>query len=70
MASHLYLNLLNVLLFVKFKTHCEVLNLDNLYQSAHKSGHSTETDLLNKIIKSNIEMSLATAAFDTIDHTT
>jgi hypothetical protein len=64
----------------QIKTHCEVSNLDNLYQSAYKSGHSTETALLN--IKSNIEMSLAkghptalvmldlSAAFDTIDHTT
>jgi hypothetical protein len=50
-----------------------------LFQSAYKSGHSTETALVN--IKSYIEASLAkghptalvmldlSAAFDTIDHT-
>jgi hypothetical protein len=31
--------------------------LDNLFQSAYKSGHSTETALVN--IKSDIEASLA-----------
>jgi hypothetical protein len=53
--------------------------LDNLFQSAYKSGHSTENALVN--IKSDIEASLAkghptalvmldlSAAFDTIDHT-
>ena len=56
--------------------HC----LDNSYQSAYKSGHSTETALLS--IKNDIHLSLslgeATAlvlldlsvAFDTIDHST
>jgi hypothetical protein len=65
----------------QIKTHCEASNLDNLYQSAYKSGHSTETGILN-IIKSNIEMPLAkghptalvmldlSAAFETIYHTT
>ena len=54
--------------------------LDNLYQSAYKSGHSTETALLS--IKNDIHLSLSrgeatasvlldlSAAFDTIDHTT
>jgi hypothetical protein len=34
-----------------------VTKLDNLFQSVYKSGHSTETDLVN--IKSDIEASLA-----------
>ena len=54
--------------------------LDNPYQSAYKSGHSTETALLS--IKNDIHLSLSqgeatalvlldlSAAFDTIDHTT
>ena len=53
-------------------------HLDNEYQSAYKSGHSTETMLLK--IKSDIHMNLAknkptalilldlSAAFDIIDH--
>ena len=53
-------------------------NLNNIYQSAYKSGHSTETTLLK--IKNDIHLSLAegkptalvlldlSAAFDTIDH--
>ena len=53
-------------------------NLDNIYQSAYKAGHSTETTLLK--IKSDIHLNLAqgqptalvlldlSAAFDTIDH--
>jgi hypothetical protein len=55
-------------------------NLDNLNQSAYRSGHSTETPLLK--IKNDIHLNLAenkptalvlldlSAAFDTIDHTT
>ena len=54
--------------------------LDNPYQSAYKSGHSTEVALLS--IKNDIHLSLSrgeatalvlldlSAAFDTIDHTT
>ena len=54
--------------------------LDNSYQSAYKSGHSTETALLS--IKNYIHLSLSwaeatalvllglSAAFDTIDHST
>ena len=54
--------------------------LDNPYQSAYRSGHSTETALLS--IKNDIHLSLSrgeatalvlldlSAAFDTIDHTT
>ena len=43
--------------------------LDNPYQSAYKSGHSTETALLS--IKNDIRLSLSRGeAFDTIDHTT
>ena len=54
--------------------------LDNPYQSAYKSGHSTETALLS--IKNDIHLSLSrgeatalvlldlSAAFDSIDHTT
>lgn len=53
-------------------------NLNNSYQSAYKSGHSTETTLLK--IKSDIHLNMAqnkptalilldlSAAFDTIDH--
>ena len=53
-------------------------NLGNIYQSAYKAGHSTETTLLK--IKSDIHLNLAqglptalvlldlSAAFDTIDH--
>jgi hypothetical protein len=63
----------------QIKSHCKDSKLDNLFQSAYKSGHSTETALVN--IKSDIEASLAkghptalvmldlSAAFDTIDHT-
>ena len=54
-------------------------NLDNLYQSAYKAGHSTETALL--YIKNEVHLSLSrgettlvlldlSAAFDTIDHST
>ena len=55
-------------------------DLDNSYQSAYKSGHSTETALLS--IKNDIYLSLSqdeattlvlldlSAAFDTIDHST
>ena len=55
-------------------------SLDNSYQSAYKSGHSTETALLS--IKNDIHLSLSrgedtalvlldlSAAFDTIDHST
>ena len=54
--------------------------LDNSYQSAYKSGHSTETALLP--VKNDIHLSLfqgeatalvlldVSAAFDTIDHST
>ena len=55
-------------------------DLDNSYQSAYKSGHSTETALLS--IKNDIHLSLSqgeattlvlldlSTAFDTIDHST
>jgi len=64
----------------QIKNHLNTHNLHNLYQSAYKVGHSTETALL--CVKSDIENSLAmglptalvmldlSAAFDTIDHTT
>ena len=60
--------------------HIHVHNLDNLYQSAYKAGHSTETALLS--IKNEVHLSLSrgeptalvllnlSAAFDTIDHST
>ena len=60
--------------------HIHVHNLDNLYQSAYKAGHSTETALL--YIKNEIYFSLSkgettalvlldlSAAFNTIDHST
>ena len=60
--------------------HIHVHNLDNPYQSAYKSGHSTETALLS--IKNEVHLSLSrgeptalvlldlSAAFDTIDHST
>ena len=60
--------------------HIHQHGLDNPYQSAYKSGHSTETALLS--IKNDIHLSLSrgeatalvlldlSAAFDTIDHTT
>jgi hypothetical protein len=63
---------------VQVKEHVTSYNLDNVFQSAYKSGHSTETALLK--IKSDIHSSLAcgmptsvvlldlSAAFDTIDH--
>lgn len=62
----------------QLKLHLSTNNLDNLYQSAYKAGHSTETTLLK--IKSDIHLNLAqgkatalilldlSAAFDTIDH--
>ena len=65
---------------LQIKNHLNMQNLHNLYQSAYKEGHSTETALL--CVKSDIEDSLAmglptalvmldlSAAFDTIDHTT
>ena len=60
--------------------HIHVHNLDNPYQSACKTGHSTETSLLS--IKNEVHLSLirgqpaalillgTSAAFDTIDHST
>ena len=63
---------------VQIKHHITSNNLDNLHQSAYKTGHSTETALLK--IKSDIHANLAqnkptalilldlSAAFDTIDH--
>ena len=60
--------------------HIHQHDLDNSYQSAYKSGHSTETALLS--IKNDIHLSLSrgeatalvlldlSAAFDTIDHST
>ena len=60
--------------------HSHQHDLDNSYQSAYKSGHSTETALLS--IKNDIHLSLSrgeatalvlldlSAAFDTIDHST
>ena len=60
--------------------HIHVHNLDNLYQSAYKAGHSTETALLS--IKNGVHLSLSqgeptalvllnlSVAFDTIDHST
>ena len=60
--------------------HIHVHNLDNPYQSAYKTGHSTETALL--FIKNEVHLSLSrseptalilldlSAAFDTIDHST
>ena len=60
--------------------HTHRQGLDNSYQSAYKSGHSTETALLS--IKNDIHLSLSrgeatalvlldlSAAFDTIDHST
>ena len=60
------------------KCHLEANNLGNSFQSAYKSGHSTETALMS--IKNDIHMSLSrgmltalvlldlSAAFDTIDH--
>ena len=62
----------------QIKAHITSNGLDNLHQSAYKSGHSTETALLK--IKSDIHLSLSqnkpvamvmldlSAAFDTIDH--
>ena len=60
--------------------HIHVHSLDNPYQSAYKTGHSTETALLS--IKNEVHLSLSrgkptalilldlSAAFDTIDHST
>ena len=60
------------------KQHMDTSNLGNSYQSAYKSGHSTETALL--CIKNDVHISLSkgmptalvlldlSAAFDTIDH--
>ena len=60
--------------------HIHVHNLDNPYQSAYKTGHSTETALLS--IKNEVHLSLSRgeptalilleilAAFDTTDHST
>ena len=63
----------------QIKQHLDEHNLGNQFQSAYKSGHSTETALLH--IKNDIHISLSkgmptalvlldlSAAFDTIDHT-
>ena len=60
--------------------HIHVHNLDSLYQSAYKAGHSTETALLS--IKNKVHLSLSrgeptalvlldlSATFNTIDHST
>ena len=60
------------------KMHLNENNLGNVFQSAYKSGHSTETALL--YIKNDVHISLSkgmptalvlldlSAAFDTIDH--
>ena len=60
------------------KTHLESCTLNNIFQSAYRSGHSTETALLG--LKNDIHLSLSkglptalilldlSAAFDTIDH--
>ena len=60
--------------------HIHVHNLDNPYQSAYKTGHSTEAALLS--IKNEVHLYLSrgeptalilfdlSAAFDTIDHST
>ena len=60
--------------------HIHVHSLDNPYQSAYKTGHSTETALLS--IKNEVHLSLSrgeptdlvlldlSAAFDTINHST
>ena len=60
--------------------HIHVHNLDNLYQSAYKAGHSTETAI--HYIKNEVHLSLSrckttalvlldlSAVFDTIDHST
>ena len=60
------------------KQHLAANELDNKFQSAYKTGHSTETTLLK--IKNDIHQNLAKnlltalldclAAFDTIDHST
>ncbi len=62
----------------QLKSHLSSNNMDNIHQSAYKSGHSTETALLK--IKNDISLNLAqgkptalvlldlSAAFDTIDH--
>ena len=62
----------------QLKDYLSLNNLGNIYQSAYKAGHSTETTLLK--IKSDIHLNLAqgqptalvlldlSAAFDTIDH--
>ena len=62
----------------QIKAHLDMHNLGNTFQSAYKSGHSTETALL--CIKNDIHLSLSkgmptalvlldlSAAFDTIDH--
>ena len=62
----------------QLKSHLSLHNMDNINQSAYKSGHSTETALLK--IKNDIQLNLAqgkptalilldlSAAFDTIDH--
>lgn len=64
----------------QIKQHLNDNNMGNCYQSAYKTGHSTETALL--CIKNDIHISLAkgmptalvlldlSAAFDTIDHNT
>ena len=66
--------------FKKLVDHIHRHGLDNSYQSAYRSGHSTETALLS--IKNDIHLSLSrseatalvlqdlSAAFDTIDHST
>ena len=60
--------------------HIHIHNFDNLYQSAYKADHSTETTLLS--IKNEVHLSLSrgestalilldlSAAFDTTDHST
>jgi len=56
----------------QLKLHLDSYNLDNHYQSAYKTGHSTETTLM--CIKNDMHTSLSkvlldlSVAFDTIDH--
>ena len=64
----------------QLKKHMQLNNLTNIFQSAYKSGHSTETALLK--VQTDILTSLSkgqaaalvlldlSAAFDTIDHST
>ena len=73
-------NLVECVVAKQLLEHIHVHNLDNLYQSAYKVGHSTETAHLS--IKNEVHLSLSrgeptalvlldlSAAFDTIDQST